>query len=482
MRAVLPRTLSLSHLAVVGTCFLLGLHPGACLAYPAAESSTPESVVNWSRHIAPLLYHNCLECHRSGGAAPFSLRDYTQAAKRARFLLRAVESGYMPPWPAGKPRGAFRNERHLSPEARQLLRQWVEGGTPMGDPEQAPEPPPPPDSSWPIPQPDRVLRLPEPFPIPARNEDTYHAFVLPYDLRDLPDPVLQQATIPGSTTLALKAFAIRSDQPRLLHHALAYIDTTGAARKLDQQQEGQGYPSFGDPGFTPTAFLGTYVPGQPAVIRAPGVADPIPPAGDIVILTHLTSYGQAAEVSLELALRLVREPVLRVTEWAQLGTFDLTIPPGQSRYNVEDSWTVPVDSFLLAVFPHMHFLGRSVQSWAILPDGTRYTLLHVPDWDFNWQLRYAYRQPVFLPAQTRLHARWVYDNSSQNPSNPHSPPQTVRFGSNSSDEMCELHFDLVPKHLSEYPVLRQARDAKMKQILSTLPPPPAKRLRQASTP
>lgn len=482
MRAFPPRSFSLSRLQAFATCFLLGLLPGPCDSSPPVDSTAPESAVNWSQHIAPLLYQHCLECHRSGGAAPFALRDYTEAAKRARFLLRAVESGYMPPWPASKPRRAFRNERHLSREATQLLRQWVEGGTPLGDPKQVPEPPPTPDSSWPIPQPDRVLRLPEPFSIPARNEDTYHAFVLPYDLRDLPDSLLRKATIPGSSTLALKAFAIRSDQPRLLHHALAYIDTTGAARKLDRKHKGQGYPSFGDPGFTPTAFLGTYVPGQPAVIRAPGVADPIPPAGDIVLLTHLTSYGKSAEVSLQIALRLARETVLRLTEWAQLGTFDLTIPPGQSRYTVEDSWTVPVDSFLLAVFPHMHFLGHSVKSWAILPDGTRYTLLQIPDWDFNWQLRYAYRQPVFLPAQTRLYARWGYDNSSRNPSNPHTPPQTVRFGPNSSDEMCELHFDLVPKELSDYSTLRQARDAKMNQILSTLPSSPAARFRQSPEP
>jgi len=51
---------------------------------------------------------------------------------------------------------------------------------------------------------------------------------------------------------------------------------------------------------------------------------------------------------------------------------------------------------------------------------------------------------VFLPAGTVVTARWLYDNSETNLRNPHRPPQPVRFGQRTSDEMAELWFQVVP--------------------------------------
>jgi len=75
---------------------------------------------------------------------------------------------------------------------------------------------------------------------------------------------------------------------------------------------------------------------------------------------------------------------------------------------------------------------------ATLPDGTRQTLLDVPKWDFAWQDQYAYRQRQRLPAGTRLDAEVVWDNSTDNPDNPHNPPVAVRWGEQSQEEMGSL--------------------------------------------
>jgi hypothetical protein len=40
-----------------------------------------------------------------------------------------------------------------------------------------------------------------------------------------------------------------------------------------------------------------------------------------------------------------------------------------------------------------------------------------------------------LPAGTVLHVEIVYDNSADNPENPHHPPQVIRWGRGSNDEM-----------------------------------------------
>jgi hypothetical protein len=80
---------------------------------------------------------------------------------------------------------------------------------------------------------------------------------------------------------------------------------------------------------------------------------------------------------------------------------------------------------------------------AVLPDGTTKLLIHVPDWDFNWQDTYHFKEPVPLPAGTRINVTAYYDNSSENPDNPHNPPKEVRWGEQTTDEMCILFLSYI---------------------------------------
>jgi Copper type II ascorbate-dependent monooxygenase, C-terminal domain len=63
-------------------------------------------------------------------------------------------------------------------------------------------------------------------------------------------------------------------------------------------------------------------------------------------------------------------------------------------------------------------------------------MLKIDDWDFEWQIRYTYKQPVPLPTGTRIVAECVYDNSAANPKNPSKPPRIVISGFETTDEMC----------------------------------------------
>ncbi len=68
---------------------------------------------------------------------------------------------------------------------------------------------------------------------------------------------------------------------------------------------------------------------------------------------------------------------------------------------------------------------------ATLPDKTVKTLLWIPDWDFNWQGQYFYKDFAALPAGTKLDVEIHFDNSAENPRNPASPPKEVRWGEQS---------------------------------------------------
>ena len=73
---------------------LLGL-----LAGFFAASTAP----TFSHDVAPLLYRQCVSCHRVGGVAPFSLVTYQDASKRAKLLATVTAKRYMPPWLPAEP-------------------------------------------------------------------------------------------------------------------------------------------------------------------------------------------------------------------------------------------------------------------------------------------------------------------------------------------------------------------------------------------
>ncbi len=77
------------------------------------------------------------------------------------------------------------------------------------------------------------------------------------------------------------------------------------------------------------------------------------------------------------------------------------------------------------------------------------------DWDFNWQDEYRYATPIALPAGTTLHMEFTYDNSAENPRNPHTPPRRVVYGPHSTDEMGDLWVFVVPRDVRDKPQLAQ---------------------------
>ena len=142
-----------------------------------------------------------------------------------------------------------------------------------------------------------------------------------------------------------------------------------------------------------------------------------------------------------------------------LGTRTIEIPAGQEDYVVNDQYVLPTDVDVLSVYPHAHYLGKDVQAFATLPDGTRQWLLWIKDWDFNWQDVYLYKAPVFLPRGTTISMRYTYDNSADNPRNPHTPPQHVAYGPHSSDEMAELWLQVLPRDPAGLAVLERGPPA-----------------------
>jgi hypothetical protein len=443
---------------------------------PATAAGAPSPT--WAQDVAPILMNHCVECHRPGEAAPFSLLAYRDAAKRARFLAKTVRARVMPPFSPDGPVGAFVDERRLSEAEIAVIGQWADHGAAAGDLSRAPAPPAARGGGWRLGPPDLVVGMRRPFPIPAGPEDTYQVFPMPFSLAGIPPDVIARARIPESDVLAVAAVEVRAGNPRVLHHAAVFVDTSGVARRREAAEGGNGYPSFGTPGFAPAAYLGGRVLGTTPRFLPSGIAAAaMPMSGDLALQIHYHATGKPETDQSEVGIYFMREPAARMMDSLFLRSFKLEIPAGTAAYVVEDSLEVPADCILMSIFPHMHLLGREVHASAWLPDGTVRPLIDIGRWSFRWQDHYFYREPFLLPKGTRVRCRWVFDNSAGNPSNPFSPPRRVRFGPSSTDEMCGLLLGVIPINLADEPLLAAARMKKVKESVAELTPEERSRFR-----
>ena len=108
---------------------VLSLSVTALLAIAASRSSAPLQAqanrVTFTETIAPIVYENCVTCHRPGEAAPFSLISYDDVKNRGQLIAAVTGSRYMPPWQATHGYGDFQDERRLTDTQIQAIATWV---------------------------------------------------------------------------------------------------------------------------------------------------------------------------------------------------------------------------------------------------------------------------------------------------------------------------------------------------------------------
>jgi hypothetical protein len=406
----------------------------ACMLLPGAARA---SEVTYCRDVAPILFKHCAGCHRPGEIGPFSLLSYKDAAKRASFIEQVTADRRMPPWKAELGYGDFLDSRRLSDAELATLARWAKTGAREGDPKDLPAAPMFP-SGWQLGEPDLVLTMSEPFTIPADGRDVFRCFVLPTGVAE---------------DKKVAAVEFRPGNRRAVHHALFFLDSTGNARKKDLADLGPGYTSFGGIGLVPTGSLGGWAPGALPRRLPDGVGWMLRKESDLVLQVHYHPSGKEEKDQSSLGIYFTRGQASKVVQGMPLLNHRIDIPAGDQRHRVTASYTVPVDVHALGVIPHMHLLGREMKVKAVLPGGKELPLVWISDWDFNWQEQYLFARPVALPRGTRMELEAYYDNSVNNPKNPNNPPRRVKFGEQTTDEMCLCGIRVVADNAADGSVL-----------------------------
>jgi len=415
---------------------------------PARYAARLQGTVTFSKDIAPIVFNHCATCHRPGQSAPFPLLTYADVKKRARQIVEVTERRFMPPWLPESGLVEYADARVLGVDELGLLRQWADEGASEGNPADLPALPQW-SESWQLGKPDLVIRMPEPFTLPADGKDVYRNFAIP---------------IPLDIGRTVEAVEFRPGNPKVVHHAAMKIDRSRYSRELDAREPGPGFGGMNLPETTeaPSGHFLNWQPGKLPYRAPPGLGWKLGPNTDFVLQLHLHPSGKPEPVQSEVGFYFTDRTPTNSTFKIILDWPAIDIPPGATNYVIEDRYVLPVDVRAFAVFPHAHYLARDMQAFATLPDGTRRWLLRIRDWDFNWQGDYRFAQPIFLPKGTALHMRFTYDNSTNNARNPHQPPQRVRFGPQTTDEMGELWLQVLAAGETELATL--AQDYSLKQV------------------
>jgi hypothetical protein len=407
----------------------------------AADPAPAGERLTFNKHIAPIVFTRCAECHRPGEVAPFSLLSYADVHKRAKQITQVTSDKYMPPWKSVEGHGRFAGERRLTSDQIELFGRWVSQGAAEGEARDLP-PAPQFSDEWKLGQPDIVLTMAEPYGIPADGPDIYRNFVLKLEVP------------PGKY---IKALEYRPSNRRVVHHALFASDASPKSREADEADPLPGFQgSLNIPGRLFPGSMSAWAPGREARPLPEGISMPWKNGTDLVLQLHLHPSGKPEEERSSVGFFLTDEPPQRSMVDIMMIDRKIDIPPGEAAFRTRDEFSVPVETEVLALFPHMHMIGRDFRLTAVPPAGEPFDLIWINDWDFNWQSLYQCDPPVRLAAGTKVVLEGVHDNSAANFRNPNNPPQRVTFGEQTSNEMTAALLQLVPVHETDLSKLTEA--------------------------
>jgi hypothetical protein len=380
--------------------------------------------------VKPIMDAKCMQCHYDGGIAPVAFTGYDAVHDLAQLIRADVASGKMPPWRAAGPLDEYIGDRRLTEKQKDTIVRWVKQGAAAGDPADAP--PPLVAVERGLPRVDLKLPMHEAYTPTA--QDDYRCFLLGW-------PFDEKKYITG--------LGIEPDNKKTVHHAILYLiapDQVQAAIDRENEDDIPGYSCFGS-GLDP--WLTSYEPGGFGEEVPGGLGFEIAPGSELMLQVHYNTLNDDGPDKSHVELMLEDE-VDRVGDVALImrGTWPAGgMPIPANNPDVMHSWrgrpsNLQADTAydLYWADLHMHALG-SRGGIAIVRAGTGEVvpLLEIPDWAFEWQETFLFREPVRLQPYDQLMVECHFDNTAPNQlvvQGKQLVPRDLNWGEGTTDEMC----------------------------------------------
>jgi hypothetical protein len=346
------------------------------------------------REAAPILDRYCNECHRAGQVGPFDFTTYEGAAAYAPEILRYITGNKMPPWRAKPSPLAFAHSRAMPDSATATLLDWINGGTREG----AAPPLPKRQPQWNLGKPDLIVAQPREHTVAAEKTVDIISFEVP-------------ATELGTTTMDryFDGLELRPSNRTLLHHAVLKV----AGQPIAAWAMCDGGVRL------PSAVAWQLPRGKALTVELHYFKRNVRPGRD---LTRVAFFWAKAKPQRIASLIEVTKP-------------DIRIPAGANLHTEKMRFTLRENVQLHGVLPVFQLLAASVR---VKLEGQRDYFLWVEPFEHHVMMGYFLARPLALRRGAALAIEATYDNSTQNPYNPHRQLREVRFAENGLDETFRL--------------------------------------------
>jgi hypothetical protein len=382
------------------------------------------------------------------------LLTYEEAKQFAPLIKLRVQARTMPPWHIDRTVGIqeFKNDRSLSDEQVQTIIDWVDAGTPLGDPKDMP-----PAVRWPDP---RSWRLASEFGEPDMVVRSTPYTVRPHGQDKWWRPEVETGLTEPRWVRAIEVKPSFPGGRKAVHHVLTLLE-----------QEEQGVVGLA----STAAHSGTRMSAGLFMEWAVGKVGEVFPedAGKLMLPSarirwevHYYAVGEEFKDDVvELGIwfypkdyRPKNRTILRMFNAAPGSELD--IPPGQIAMT-QNFYVLPAPARLENFQPHMHMRGKAMSMEAVYPDGRREPLSMVSNFQWRWHVNYIYADDAapLLPKGTTLVFTAWHDNTAANPNNP-DPAQWVGWGDRTVDEMAHAWVDVTYLEQSDFDKLVAERKAR----------------------
>lgn len=330
----------------------------------------------FNREIAQIFQKKCFQCHTDGNVA-MALTTYKETRPWAVAIKEEILERKMPPWSAASGYGHFANDMSLTAREMSLILSWTDGGAPSGvllvDEDKQPVFVPS-LTAWEQGEPDEILKVADKTTIAAAAPFRVERFEIATGLKQ---------------SRWLRALQVKPADRRVVRYVAVY----------EKRQ-----------------WLGTWTPSNQVSAQPAGAAVQLPAGGSLTVEIGYRGnpegeFSGAGELGLYF---LEKRPALAAT------AIELTPPPvsvaaGKKGERVRSEMTIKTAANASALWPKLGPGATSVEITALRPDGTVEPMLWLNNYRAEWPTSYVLKEPVALPAGTRLVMTAYYDNATEAP-------------------------------------------------------------------
>jgi hypothetical protein len=386
--------------------------------------------LDYTKDIKPVIRKKCTPCHNPNGTAPFNLITKNDFYNNAPMISYVVENRIMPQWLADHKFSLFKNQRVLTDKEIKKITSFIKNNKNNNIINSL-------NDSISYEKINKVkiecdtiieLSMQDFYQIKGDNKDRLINFYLPSQF---------------NIEYWLKGIELISTNKKLVHHAWLFQSKKNNSIVDNLEQYIHGVEDVLD-NWTKFDILYGYLPGFGFSYYSDNLSKLIRKNSKIFLQIHYYSTPFPQQDKTKVRLYLNKKPSKHILDYLIIHedylNKELKIPKNKKR-KFKGIYTLKKNVALYSVIPHMHFRGKSITAWAILPNKVRINLIRINDWNFNNQEIYIFKNIIKLPRDTKIKFVAEFDNTKNNPNNPILPPVDIQMGNTSKDEMLQLIFE-----------------------------------------